>query len=201
MLVKLGLNFSKKGYTNVDGNHPQSTDVLFTKNEIMLVVYVDNPILISPHKSLLRKEIKSLQLDYDLTDDGELEDYLGTRFTRKSDGLIELSQPKMIERVLRIVGLDPNYTRTKLQDTPASDLKILNIDPDALPRDQPWIYRSAVGCLSYINAMVRPDTTMATQQCARFCNDPKREHEEAVKRICRYLLKTKGMGLILKPDK
>jgi hypothetical protein len=42
---------------------------------------------------------------------------------------------------------------------------------------------------------------MATQQCARFCNDPKREHEEAVKRICRYLLKTKDMGLILKPDK
>jgi hypothetical protein len=49
--------------------------------------------------------------------------------------------------------------------------------------------------------MIRPDTTMATQQCARFCNEPKREHEEAVKRICRYLMKTKDKGLILKPDK
>jgi hypothetical protein len=75
------------------------------------------------------KEIKSLQLDFDLTDDGELEDYLGTRFTRKTDGSIELSQPKMIERVLEIVGLDPTSTRTKLHDTPTSDLKILDNDP------------------------------------------------------------------------
>ena len=42
---------------------------------------------------------------------------------------------------------------------------------------------------------------MATQQCARFCNDPKQEHEEAVKQICRYLLKTKDKGLVLRPDK
>jgi hypothetical protein len=80
-----------------------------------------------------------------LTDDGELEDYLGTRFTRKRNGSIELSQPKMIEQVLHIVGLDPDSTRTKLHDTPASDLKILDNDPNALPREQngtidpPWV--------------------------------------------------------------
>ena len=42
---------------------------------------------------------------------------------------------------------------------------------------------------------------MAVQQCARFCNDPKLEHEQAVKRIARYLLKTKDKGLIFRPDK
>ena len=42
---------------------------------------------------------------------------------------------------------------------------------------------------------------MAVQQCARYCNAPNRAHEEAVKRICRYLLKTKDKGLILCPDK
>jgi hypothetical protein len=36
----------------------------------------------------------------------------------------------MMERVLRIVGLDPNSTRTKLHDTTASDLKILDNDPN-----------------------------------------------------------------------
>jgi hypothetical protein len=107
----------------------------------------------------------------------------------------------MIERVLKIIGLNPNSTRTKLHNTPASDLKILDNDPHALPREQLWNYRSAVGCLSYINAMFRPDTTISTQQCARFCKDSKRDHEEAVTQICRYLLKTKDMGLILKPDK
>ena len=48
--------------------------------------------------------------------------------------------------------------------------------------------------------MVRPDITMPVQQCARFCNNPRQKHEEAVKRICRYLLKTKNRGLILVAD-
>jgi hypothetical protein len=48
---------------------------------------------------------------------------------------------------------------------------------------------------------IRPDVTMSVQQCARFCNNPKRKHEEAVKRVCRYLMKTKDKGLNLKPDK
>ena len=48
--------------------------------------------------------------------------------------------------------------------------------------------------------MVRPDITMRVQQCARFCNNPRHQHEEAVKRICWYLLKTKNRGIILKPD-
>jgi hypothetical protein len=67
-------------------------------------------IFISPYKSLITKEIKSLQLDFDLTDDGELKDYLGTRFICKTNGSIELTQPKMIKRVLKIVGLNPKST-------------------------------------------------------------------------------------------
>ena len=43
---------------------------LFTKNGILLVVYVDDAILISPHKYLINAEIKYLQKYYVLTDDG-----------------------------------------------------------------------------------------------------------------------------------
>ena len=49
--------------------------------------------------------------------------------------------------------------------------------------------------------MIHPDITMAVQQCARFCNDPRQEHKEAVKRIYQYLLRVHGKGLILKPDR
>jgi hypothetical protein len=54
--------------------------------------------------------------------------------------------------------------------------------------------------MSYTQAMIRPDITTAVQQCARFCNNPKQEHEEAVKRICHYLMKTKDKGLTLRHD-
>ena len=49
--------------------------------------------------------------------------------------------------------------------------------------------------------MIHPDITMPVQQCARFWNDTRKEHEEAVKRICRYLFRVHGKGLIQKPDR
>jgi hypothetical protein len=198
---KTWFDYLKKGLLARSWEPSEIDGCLFTKKGIILVVYVDDAILISPNKVQIQEEITSLQTDYDLTDDGELKDYLGTRFERHTDGSISLTQPKMIERVLHVVGLDPTSTRTKLHDTPASDHKLLDNDPDAAARQQKWNYRSAVGCLSYTQAMIRPDITMAVQQCARFCNDPKQEHEEAVKRICRYLMKTKDKGLTLRPDK
>ena len=39
------------------------------------------------------------------------------------------------------------------------------------------------------------------QQCAKFCHNPNQQQQQAVKRICRYILKTKDKGLTLRPDK
>lgn len=172
---------------------------LYIKPGLMLILYVDDACILSPDKSKIASEIASLQRDYDLTDEGPLQDYLGTRFDRNSDGSVTLTQPRMIERVLSIVGLDSKDTTIKVHDTPA--VETLTSTPSSAPRQQKWHYRSAVGCLSYIQAMVRADITMPVQQCARFCNNPKQEHEQAVKRICRYLLSTRDKGLVLRPDK
>ena len=108
-------------------------ECLFTKNGIILVVYVDDAILVSPYKSMIQREISSLQEEFDLTDDGALKDYLGTCFAKHADGSIHLSQPKMIERVLEIVGLDLETDRIKKHDTPASNTKVLDKVPDGKP--------------------------------------------------------------------
>ena len=107
----------------------------------------------------------------------------------------------MIQRALKVVGLYVNYQHVKIHDSPASSEKLLDNDPNGKPRLQPWHYRSAMGCLSYIYAMIHPDITMPVQQCARFCNNPRQEHEESIKRIFRYLLCVHEKGLILKPDR
>ena len=55
---------------------------------------------------------------------------------------------------------------------------------------------------------MRPDISFTVHQCARFCNDPKMVHEQAVKRIIQYLLSTVRQddpeayeGLIFKVDR
>ena len=80
---------------------------------------MDDACIISPHKSHISREIESLQKDYNLTDEGTLFDYLGTRFDRHSDGSVTLTQPRMIERVLQIVGLAATDSHVKSHDTPA----------------------------------------------------------------------------------
>ena len=50
--------------------------------------------------------------------------------------------------------------------------------------------------MNYISGTTRPDILFAVHQCAKYSIDPKQSHEEAVKRIGRYLKKTKDKGLV-----
>ena len=65
-------------------------------------------------------------------------------------------------------------------------------------RETKWNYKSIVGKLSYLCRNTRPYIEFAVHQCARFRTNPKQSHEKAIKRICRYLLKTKDKGITIK---
>jgi hypothetical protein len=52
-------------------------------------------------------------------------------------------------------------------------------------------YREAVGSLMYAAMGTRPDIAFATSTMAQYCENPNWKHWEAVKRIFRYLLRTK----------
>ena len=73
---KTWFDFLKKGLLKRVWKQSEIDSCLFTKGGILLVVYDDDAILISPHKTLIDIEIKSLQEGYNLTDDGELKDFL-----------------------------------------------------------------------------------------------------------------------------
>ena len=178
---KTWFDFLKKGLLKRGWEKSEIDSCLFTKDGILLVIYIDDAILISPDKKIIDIEIKSLQEGYNLTDDGELKDYLGNSFTKLSEGSIELSQLRMVERVLQMVGLDDVSDRTKMHDTPAISTTLLDNDPNGAPRVCDWNYSSVVGAIIYIQAMVRPDINFAVQQCARFCNNSHRQCEGAVK--------------------
>ena len=62
-----------------------------------------------------------------------------------------------------------------------------------------WTYRSVIGMLSYLTG-TRPDILYAVHSCARFSISAKLMHEQAVKRICRYLKGTQDKGIILNPE-
>ena len=96
---------------------------------------------------------KSLQEAYDLTNNGELQDCLGTCFTQRETSIIVLEQPRMVERILEMVGLLANE-RVKMHHTPPCEYNLLDIDPEGAPRTQPRNYCLVAGSLSYLQAMI-----------------------------------------------
>ena len=88
----------------------------------------------------------------------------------------------------------------KIHDTRAESSKILHADDNGTDSKQGWNFRAIVGCLNYLQSLTRPDLSYPVHQCACFCNSPKLSHEQALKRICRYLRGTRNKGLIFKPD-
>ena len=53
--------------------------------------------------------------------------------------------------------------------------------------------------LLYLAGNTRPDIVFVVHQCARFSHRPMKCHEDAVKRIVRYLIGTKERGLLFAP--
>ena len=173
---------------------------VFTKGSIIYILYTDDSILMGPNPKELDKLIEDMKkTDLDLTVEGDISDFLGVKIDYKKDGTIHLTQPQLINSILKELQLDkPN---TKIKRTPAASSKILSALPNSEPFDGHFHYRRIIGKLNYLEKSTRPDISYAVHQCARFAADPKKEHGDAIKWLCRYLCGTKDKGLILKPDK
>ena len=130
---------------------------LFIKGTVLLVLYVNATALFTPDSAAINREIASLKQSFEPTDEGELQDYLGTRLTKHSDGRIELQQKKTIDNCLHTLGMCPSSKNVTTHDTPAESSKILHDDEDGGTRKHAWNYSVVVGCLNYLQAMTQPD--------------------------------------------
>ena len=68
--------------------------------------------------------------------------------------------------------------------------------PDALRN---YSYSSVFGMMLYLSGHSRPESAYAVNCCARYMFCPKKSHEDALKRIGRYLKATRDQGLVLNP--
>ena len=189
---KLRLGLKQQGFVQ-----SKIDSCCFMKSDLIFLVFVDDCLLFSRSAASLTALILALQVDFVLTDEGDISDYLGIRIIKHKNGSIELTQPALIRRVVELLGI---RDESKIHETPVVHHGLLHSDVEGPARKQHWHYRSAIGMLNYLAMSTRPDIAFATHQCARFCTDPKLSHEQAVKRICRYLAGTPDKGLLFTPD-
>ena len=182
---------------------------LFKSSKVIILSYVDDCILFSREEKDIDEVIESLKLDklpdgthvekYLLDVEGDYAGFLGIDI-HKSDsieGALELLQTGLIDRILAALDLDNDLVN--IRSEPAST-KPLGKDELGPGRKEHWSYPSVVGMMLYLASNSRPDIAFAVNQCARFNHCAKLVHEQAVKRIGRYLKSTRENGLIMQPN-
>ena len=72
---------------------------------------------------------------------------------------------------------------------------------ESAPFKEQSSYISLLGMLTYLARNTRPDLEYTVYQCARFQYDPREPHDNAIKRICRYLVGTYDKDISFKLTK
>ncbi|GJZ60005.1 retrovirus-related pol polyprotein from transposon TNT 1-94 [Tanacetum coccineum] len=167
-------------------------NTLFTKkkdsNIIIVQIYVDDIIFGSTCQEMCDDFAKIMHDEFEMSMMGELNFFLGLQIKQLDDGIF-FNQSKYIKEMLKKFGLEDS----KPIKTPISTETKLTRDEEGESVDNTK-YRGMIGSLLYLTAS-RPDIMFSVCLCARFQEDPKTSHLEAVKRIFRYIKGTMHLGL------
>jgi len=137
----------------------------------MYVLYTDNSILACPDEHEINEIIEDMKkVKLDITVEGDLQDFLGVNIDRKEDVSIHLSQPHLIDQILKDLRLDADNVAVK--STPASSSKLLSRQDDSEPLDNSFNYRSVIGKLNYLERGSRSDIAyiVRTSMCTIYCS-------------------------------
>jgi hypothetical protein len=161
-------------------------------------VFVDDCLVFSRHKQKVDDFITQLRKkNFILTDEGDIRQYLGIDVTHHRNGTIELRQPFLIETLIKDFEEDVGVLNSCRE--PVTPKQSMTSEGDA--RKWYFSYPSYIGRLNFLSGSTRPNIAYATHRCARFSKDPRQCHENALKKIVRYLKKTADKGMIITPDR
>ncbi|KAG8927105.1 hypothetical protein FRC01_008017 [Tulasnella sp. 417] len=162
------------------------------KEPMFIILYVDDVTLIAQNLTLLKSIKKKLANKFEMTDLGEISQYLGIRITRdRKNKNMWLDQHKFIKDVLERFGM----TNCKSVKTPfETNLKLFKSEEEVNPTRRE-LYMSIVGSLQYLANGTRPDIAYATNKLAQFSVNPSEEHITTAKHVLRYLKGTQDLRL------
>ena len=76
-------------------------ECVFFRGSVIFLVYVDDGIFLGPSDEDIRKAFDEIRNNgFNISDEGELDDYLGVKIQRGKDGHIYLTQPHLIQQII-----------------------------------------------------------------------------------------------------
>jgi Reverse transcriptase (RNA-dependent DNA polymerase) len=129
-------------------------DCVYYKGSVIFVVYVDDGILISPSPNNVRKCLDEMHPHFKITKEGDLCDYVGVNIEKKEDGSIHMTQPQLINGIIKELNFNKGTKPTKIL---AYSTSILTTGKEEPPHKADWSYRWIIGKLNFLEKLCRPE--------------------------------------------
>ena len=158
---------------------------LFNGTKVFLIIYVDDALVISSDKLLIKEIIEYLKQAFKIKE-LSFKYFVGMQIDYVDNSLY-IHQENYINQIIdKFCMSDANPV-----NTPADVNVILKKNSDEIVVNFP--YREAIGCLLFLSSVSRPDISFAVNVLSRYVNNPGPQHVNALKRVIRYLIKTKNL--------
>ena len=156
--------YLKEGLQCIGFTPSKVDECVFYRGTTIFLVYVDDCIIIDPQAKNIDKVISDLKKEkFDIDELGNLSDYLGVKIENLDNNYIKLSQPHLIDQIIKDMHFQAN---TKPKDTPSLISKVLQRDEGGKPFDEIWSYPSIIGKLNFLEKSSRLRPSLL---CASMC--------------------------------
>jgi hypothetical protein len=183
---KFNMLLNKLGLRNCKGDNCVFIGE-FQNCKIFLLLYVDDGLIMCENANIITKIIKELEAVFKIRV-FEPDVFIGLQIERdRSKKTMKIHQNKYIEQIINRF----NMTQANPSLIPADPGIHLVAGKDEVN----FPYREAVGMLIYLSTVSRPDISFAIGVLSRFVNNFDSTHCKAVKKVIRYLISTKELGI------
>ena len=187
-----------KGLQEVGFEQSKVDPCLYYKEGEILLIYIDDCILVgTTDADEAVCALRSSKQNLTIKDEGAVSDVLGVRIDHSHDGTIMLTQPQLIDMIIEDLNMKDN---TKPRAAPACSSKLLHKDSDGESVEANFHYHSVIGKLNFLEKSTCPDISVCIHQCARFQDNLKKSHLQAMRTIGHYLIGTRDKGIMMRPD-
>jgi len=185
--------FEKLGFRRSQADH-----CLFIKDNLWVLVYVDDQLLIGSELEIRRFK-RSFAETFSITDIGAAQFYLGMYIERdRSERSMKVSQPLYAEKILEKVNM--KQARSSKVPMMAGLNNSLRKSSDEATDDEISRYRSEIGSMMYIMTQTRADLAYPISKLSKYLSNPSQTHQKALTTAYRYLRGCADQGLLYKID-
>jgi hypothetical protein len=171
--------------------------VYIFKNEIILLLYVDDLVLFGKNRKVLDNAVTLLSKHFDLKILGKTKKLLGVEFEEEGK-VLEIHQIPYIDEVCaRFKQFNfPISCLPISKGTVYSKTQCPQTDSDMQEMDN-YPFRSLLGCLSFLANRTRPDISYAVNIFSQFQSNPGIAHWNGLLKLLGYVSYTKALKLNL----